>query len=155
VFALVIVPYWVLWAKRVSLESLADESLIWVPVLLGALVAGVVAHEALHAIGFMIGGAAWEDIKFGVKMMNPYAHCKVPLRASAYRLAITLPGIVLGVLPGLIGIITGMGLVNLFGAIMLSAALGDALILWLLRDTPRDALVYDHPSEIGCEVVLD
>jgi hypothetical protein len=36
---------------------------------------------------------------------------------------------------------------------MLVAASGDAIIIWLVRDVPRDHLVVDHPDRAGCLVV--
>jgi len=30
------------------------------------------------------------------------------------------------------------------------AAVGDAMVLWLLRGVPGDTLVEDHPDRVGC-----
>src|SRR5690606_5892329 len=89
---------------------------------------------------------------FQWKAFTPYAHCSVPMAAGAYRVGAAVPGVVLGVLPALAGLVTGGGAVFLFGLLFTLAAGGDALILWLLRDVPTDRLVEDHPSRAGCYV---
>lgn len=118
------------------------------------LIVSVIIHELLHGIGYRLGGASWREIKFGVKQLTPYAHCEIPLRLAAYRVAVLLPGLILGVLPAVIGLVWGIWLLTLYGAVMSAAALGDALILWLLRDAPPAAQVLDHPSKVGCELIL-
>jgi len=81
---------------------------IWLFLLV--LVVSVFVHEGLHGIGWgVLGGAGWDAMKFGVKQMTPYAHCKIPLNAASYRVGAALPGLVLGVLPGVIGVIFGSG----------------------------------------------
>jgi hypothetical protein len=118
--------------------------------------ASVVVHEGLHGIGWgLIGGAGWASISFGVKSMTPYAHCDVPLDTRSYRIGAALPGIVLGVVPMLVSWGTGNGWMMAYAALMLAAASGDALVLWLIRDVDADRLVRDHPSEVGCEVSVE
>ena len=122
--------------------------------LLVILIVSVVAHELLHAAGFLLRGAASDDIRFGMKMLTPYAHYTVPVELASYRLAIALPGVVLGIVPAIAGIASGIIWLTLYGTVMFVGALGDALILWLLRDAPPGAMVIDHPSKIGCEIIV-
>ncbi|MFK7805127.1 MAG: DUF3267 domain-containing protein [Anaerolineae bacterium] len=112
-------------------------------------------HELLHGLGFFLGGAEWSQIEFGLRKLTPYAHCSVPLKRNSYRWSAALPGIVLGVIPVVLGTIVGSTTVLLFGTFMTVSAAGDALILWLLRDAPADALVFDHPTKVGCELHLN
>lgn len=121
-----------------------------------ALVAlGVVAHEAIHGLSWAyFGDKPLSAIKFGfqAKTLTPYAHCKEPMEARAYRLGATMPGLLLGVIPSLAGIIMGNGWVMFFGLFFTFAAGGDALILWLIRGVEGRALVEDHPTNAGCYV---
>lgn len=151
-FLLPIVLYALVWGS--SFESVLDGSPL---VLLAAFIVGIVAHELLHGVGFMLGGAARGDVDFGIHwhVLSPYAHCGTPLRAGPYRLALTLPALVLGLLPVLIGIVGGAFWIVFFGAVMLAVAGGDAAILWALRSVPQRAWVQDHPTEIGCLVLND
>src|SRR5690606_25530349 len=117
--------------------------------------AGVLAHEALHALAWRLAGRVpAETVRLGFqwKTLTPYAHCAVPMAAGPYRIGAAVPGVVLGVLPALLGLATGSGALFLFGLLFTLAAGGDALILWLLRDVPADRLVADHPERAGCYV---
>lgn len=149
-----------------GLLSLPPHMLIWgmprlptspsVFLLFGALlVIGVVVHEAIHGLGFAWGGADWSAIEFGFSWtgLAPYAHCTTPLRCGAYRWAIALPGVVLGVIPLAVGLAVGHGGTTVFAFIMLASASGDALLLWTLRAVPRASWVQDHPSKMGALVL--
>ena len=83
----------------------------------------------------------------------PYAHPRRPIPVRAYAVGAAAPGLVLGVAPAIWGLATGYGPASGWGAIFLAAACGDALVLWALSGLDRSALVQDHPSRVGCEVV--
>jgi hypothetical protein len=122
-----------------------------------SLPVGIVLHELLHAAGWhFFGQVPREAIKFGFKVeyLTPYAHSTQTMSASAYRLGGLLPGLVLGLLPGLLALATGSALLMFIGVIFTFAAGGDLLIFWLLRSVPAEAPVQDHPSEVGCYVYL-
>lgn len=124
---------------------------------LGLLIAGfvilIVAHEGLHAaIWKAAGGLRWSDFRFGVQLstLTPYAHAKVPMTARAYRLGAIAPALVQGVLPWSLGIIFVSPALALIGSLMMVAAAGDLLILWLIRRVSPADLVADHPTNFGC-----
>lgn len=126
-------------------------------VVLTAFLAGIVAHELLHGVGFLLGGASRDQVDFGIHwyVLSPYAHCRAPLRADTYRLALILPALALGLLPAMVGLALEAPWIVFFGAVMLAVAGGDAAILWALRHVPRKAWVQDHPSDIGCLLLDD
>lgn len=92
-------------------------------------------------------------IGFSWKGLAPYAHCAEPMRASAYRLSIILPGLVLGILPGTLGIVLLSWPLLLWGLLMTIAAGGDLAVLWAIRGVPASAWVRDHPTKAGCQVL--
>ena len=114
-----------------------------------------VAHELLHGVGFILGGVAWRQVRFGVfwQLLTPYATTSTPMPARTYRLATALPGIILGLLPTIAGLITGSVVVTTYGAFMLAAAGGDAIVLWVTRHLAADVVVRDCKNAVGCEVV--
>lgn len=123
-----------------------------------ALTFGCLLHEILHALGWMLfGQVTREAIKFGFSWrgLMPYTHCKVPLSASAYRIGSLFPGVVTGLLPGVVGLVLGSLWLTMLGAVLLGAAGGDMLILWELRSVPPGARILDHPTKTGCEVVVE
>jgi hypothetical protein len=119
------------------------------------LAAGIIVHEGLHGLGFLLGGAARSEVKFGIawSKLMPYANCRAPMSARAYRVALALPGVGLGLLPAGVGLTLGWWEWTLFGTLMLGPAGGDAAVLWAIRRVPAKARVIDHPTEVGCRVL--
>lgn len=147
-------PYFALWGLP---DQPFPSSVGAVGLFLLAFATGTVLHEALHGLGHVWGEASWNDVRFGMHWgaLTPYARCAIPSRARSYRLAVALPGLVLGVLPLAAGWWTGHWLTTFYGFLMLVAAAGDFLVLWILRGVPSGAWVQDHPEEVGCIVVAD
>lgn len=141
-------PYVLLWGRDAF-----DAAARWPTAV--AIFAGLLVHELLHCVGFLLGGAPRASVRIGYdwKRVLPFASCSEPLRCSGYRFAVVLPTLVLGLLPAALGLVTGNGEAAIFGALLIGTAAGDMLILWALRDVPGDAMVEDHPSEIGCRVL--
>jgi hypothetical protein len=119
------------------------------------LVASIFVHEGLHGLGYLLGGARLSEVRFGIawSKLMPYANCRTPLSARAYRVAGALPGVVLGLLPALVGVALGWWTWTLFGTLMVGSAGGDAAALWAIRRLPANARVIDHPTEVGCRVL--
>lgn len=120
------------------------------------MILGAVVHELIHAITWaLFGHKPLRAIKFGFQWQTftPYAHCPEPMEVQAYRLGGSMPLIILGILPSLIGIITGDGWSMVFGSLFTLAAGGDMLVLWLIRDVKPGQLVLDHPTRVGCYVI--
>jgi hypothetical protein len=67
--------------------------------------------------------------------------------------AIALPGLVLGVLPLVLGLSLGRWWLTAYAFLMLLAAAGDTLLLWIMRGVSGDAWMQDHPSKMGCLVL--
>jgi hypothetical protein len=148
------IPYLLIWGFPASWRFSLGEILL----TFLALAVLVVAHEAIHAIGWMIfGGVPPSSIRFGVdaKTLSPYAHTSTPMKATGYRIGAALPGILTGIVPTIIGTVIGHGWLTFLGAFMVMGAVGDLLVLWAIRDVPGNARVLDHPSNAGCYVLLD
>ena len=121
-------------------------------------VAGVVAHELIHALTWMVFGRQPRGaIQFGFdkNTLSPYAHCKELLAASSYRLGTFMPGLIIGILPALAAVVSGNGWLLGFGLLFTLIAGGDFLILWLIRKVPGNKMVEDHPTRAGCYVIED
>lgn len=143
------VPYWIVWGG----VGAGDWNLL---IAAAIFLGGVIVHELLHGLTWMIAGSQpREAVRFGIqwKSLTPYAHCTEPLDVGAYRWGAAVPGIALGIVPGIAAIALGSPGVLVFGFLFTLAAGGDALILWVLRDVPAGSLVEDHPTRAGCYVV--
>jgi hypothetical protein len=153
-FGLMLPLFALLWSWSTlwqGLASLLDVFVLFVVLL----VVGIVIHEALHSLGWQVfGKLPAGTVKFGVmwKVLTPYAHLTRPVPARVYRAGTMLPGLVLGILPLMIALLSGSGWLFWIGLIFTQAAGGDFFILWLLRDVPAFWLVEDHPVRAGCRV---
>lgn len=115
----------------------------------------VVLHELIHGLVFAVFAPNhFKAISFGVmkEMFTPYCTCSEPLPRFAYLLGAAAPTIVLGIIPCIIGFVTGSVFWLMLGVFMFIGGGGDiAIIARLLRYTPKSKspIYIDHPSECG------
>ena len=114
---------------------------------------GIILHEVLHAVGFVMYGAPWKSIRFGMLKLTAYCQCNSPVSAQGFRSAVALPGVVLGLLPALIGLVFCLPWLTLFGGLFTSSALADALTLWTLRSVPAHSFIVYHPRTARYQIV--
>jgi len=156
-------PYYFLWLRDLNLDTLIDFfrnnlylgkfSILW---MLITLLAGIILHELIHGLTFLLFcKKGIRSIEFGImwQYLAPYCHCKEPLAVRSYIIGALMPAIVLGLVPAGIGLITGKLIALVFGMVFLIAAGGDFLIVWLLRGQPKESLVLDHESKVGCYIL--
>ena len=120
------------------------------------LLFGILLHELIHMLAWAL--FAKKSIKafklgFQWKSLTPYAHCKEPMDIQPYRTGSFAPGLLLGLLPWFISLFTGDILLFFFGLLYTTAAGGDFLILWIIRNVKPNTLVEDHPTNAGCYVI--
>ena len=115
----------------------------------GLLLAGLAAHEGLHALAFIASGARWSDIHFGADLRHSagFVGCRVEVGATAFRFALLLPAVALGVAPLLVGLVTGHYRVAQFGAALLASAGGDLCFLWAMRAVPAGARIGEDAAD--------
>lgn len=145
------VPFYFIWGFE--LPKLNSEYLILkalTPLII--LLLGIVAHELIHGIFFALyASKGIRSIKFGIlwKTLTPYCHCKEPLEIKQYIIALVAPLLILGIIPSIVGLISGNGFLLIFGIFFSSAAAGDLMIYFLIRKENPEDYVQDHPSEAG------
>jgi hypothetical protein len=137
-----------------GLQAFAPQ---WNITLLGVVVlAGILVHELIHGLSWaLLGNKPYSAIKYGFmwKTLTPYAHVKEPLEVTAYRWGAFMPGLVLGILPWIIAMMTGNGDLLWFSLLHATASSGDWLVLWIIRKVEPGSLVEDHPTNAGCYVI--
>src|ERR1044071_7635152 len=142
------------FASFILLHGMENLEPTWNSVLLIVVVLlGVVFHELIHGISWMIfGHKPFAALKFGFqwKTFTPYAHLTEPIDVSAYRLGAFMPGFILGILAYVFSLVFRNSNLFWFSVIHTSAAGGDWLILWLIRHVPAGRQVEDHPTRAGC-----
>lgn len=148
-------PFLLVWHESVTLESyhqiIREKGFLF----FGLLILGVLLHELIHGITWAIYcKKGFKSIQYGIiwKALTPYCHCREVLAINEYRLGTIMPGIVLGFIPALAGILTGNNMSLILGIIFTVAAGGDFIFIWLLKKEPKDSYVLDHPDKVGCIV---
>jgi hypothetical protein len=145
------------FAIFIGMHGLEGLKPTWsIALLIVAVLLGIVLHELIHGISWMIfGRKPLSSIKFGFQWqtLTPYAHLKEPVEVNAYRLGAFLPGFILGILIYVWSLLLGNGDLFWFSLVHTSAAGGDWLILWLIRHVKAGMQVEDHPTNAGCYVL--
>jgi len=150
-----VLPFIIIWDWKTFTNGFYGIYLT-LPYFITIFVLGAFIHEILHAVGFLIFGRLnYSQIKIGIiwKYITPYAHCKIPLKAAIYRIALVLPLLTLGIIPSLIAILLGKSWLLIYGIIFTVLAGGDILVLFIIRRIKGDELVKDHPENCGCYVI--
>lgn len=136
----------------------AGTSLMVSLIVLAGLLLLVMVHELLHGITWAVFAPGHlRDIEFGVAkdLLTPYCSCKSPLKKGQYLLGAFMPCLILGILPGIAGIVIGSSGLLLVSILMIFAAGGDlAVIAGVLfhHHVKDDALFFDHPYQCGVVV---
>lgn len=121
----------------------------------GLLLLGGLIHEIVHVLGFLfLTDATKEDIRMGLSNYMPFVHCKRPVRLQGFRWAILLPTILVGFMPLIIGIKIQSLMVTNLSCLLTAGGMGDVIGFIYLVRFPGNALVYDYPDELGCDVYI-
>jgi hypothetical protein len=127
-------------------------------IILPILFISIAAHEGLHWLGYVgFAHLSWKEVRFGFnwRSLSAYAHSDAQIGIASYRRLVGLPGIILGLIPVIVGIACEAGSLTLYGFLMLIGASGDVAILWRIRHVPPNSLVIDHPDRAGCWVLAE
>ena len=151
--ASVVLPYQLAWGSS-PIKAAASGGLT---LFIGGLLLGIVVHEGLHAIVWRYTGRLPRPVvRFGVnrRMLMPYAHPVGPVSVGTYRLGALAPGVIMGFIPALAGLIIGSAHLAGWGALFSAFAVGDLMVVFTLRGVPSHSMVQDHPTRVGCELLL-
>ncbi len=151
-------PFYFLWHETIDFHTEIIMLKANIFTILFVLLVFIVVHELLHALAYLIlTKGDYKNISFGIiwRNMTPYCHYSKPVSILQYRIAVVLPGIITGVIPLIYAMITGNFSVFAFGIIFLLGAIGDFIILWIIRKEKAETMIKDHPDEIGCIILED
>ncbi len=151
-FLAIYISRWGMASIARGFEALAQN----MPAFLIAFVLGVVLHEAVHGLGWLVlGQKPLSAVHFGFqwKTLTPYAHLAEPIDIRAYRWSALLPAIFIGAAPTIASLLAGSPLMLFFGLAFILGAGGDLFILWLIRGVASGRQVMDHPTRAGCFVL--
>lgn len=112
----------------------------------------VFLHELIHGLFFSLyAKRGIKSIKFGIMWSKfaPYCHCDDAITAKQYRIVLLMPTLLLGFLPALTGFLIGNFIVFFSGVMLIWGGLGDIIAYYLTKKVPDNALLIDHPKEVG------
>jgi hypothetical protein len=141
----------ILFIIKIIIESgLFVNVTIWSVVIfvLGYIVL-IILHELFHLLGFwLFGRVPWKSMIIGVnlKMGIAYATTDKLMTNRAIKLALLLPFWMTGVVPAIIGLYIGNGLLVALSAFLIGGAAGDFAMYNKLRKLPNDWLIKDDPE---------
>lgn len=156
-FVALLVPFQLRWATMPRLpERWPGTALL---ALLALLLGGMVLRDVASVAAYRwIGRAPRGDThllagpKTFLKSIGPRVRCDTPVSARAYRAILLLPLLLLGVLPGVVGILVGSWLLLIWGMFLIMVCSGDLVTLWAMRGLPGATPVRSHPTHPGCEI---
>ena len=137
-----------LWVNHTPVISLVIP--MWIKAV--SIVLAIVVHELIHGIIFALyAPKGFRSVTFGfnTKIGAFYCHCKEPIRVRHYRRAGIAPLIILGLIPLIIGFITGIGWFKTFGLLLTIGGFGDLLVYIKLLRFNKNRLILDHPDKLG------
>jgi hypothetical protein len=145
------IPFIAVWGFSLLLNGLVAFLTNWVQLIL-VLVTGMILHEFLHAAVFAaFCKKGFASVTFGIKwkQLSPYVHCREVLPLHPYRLGTLMPGLVLGIFPGVVALLGGNPWLLTFSLFFTAGAAGDFYSLMKLMNVDHRYGVFDHPEEAG------
>lgn len=124
-------------------------SLLSLVILFGGYLVLVILHEFFHLVGFrFFANVPWKRMNVGVdlKMGIAYATTDKLMTNHAIRKALLLPFWLTGVLPALVGLYIGSGVLIILSAFLIGGAAGDFAMYRQLKRLSDDWLVKDDPQ---------
>ena len=109
----------------------------------------IVLHEFFHLLGFRIfANVPWKRMKVGIDLKAGIAYATTDklMTNRAIRKALLLPFWLTGILPALIGLYMGSGVLVVLSALLIGGAVGDFAMYNQLKKLPDDWLIKDDPQ---------
>ncbi|RLD65380.1 MAG: DUF3267 domain-containing protein [Bacteroidetes bacterium] len=152
------IPFYFLWHQSIDIHNeiqFLRANVFWI---LLVLVIGIAIHELLHGLAYLIlTKGDFKNISFGIlwKDLTPYCHYSQVISVKQYRIAVLLPGVITGLFPLVIALLNGSFPTLILGMLFTLGAIGDLVILWIIRKEKSNTMIKDHPDKIGCIILED
>ncbi len=139
IVAALYIPFILVWGISPLMKALYSPYLS-LQVFLPVFILLALLHEIIHWLAFRLAGKIGPShlkIGFQWKTLTPYAHCDAAMKASAYRISLILPALLLGIIPSIVALIFGVSWLLIYGIIFTIVGGGDFIILWLIRKVKK------------------
>lgn len=125
----------------------------WIILIIPSL---VIAHKLLHKYGALLSKhvrVSDTELGFILKKFTPYCHFKKAMPRNDYMLAIAFPLIFTGIAPLFTGLAMGNDFLTIFSIFAISACAGDLLMIFKLKNIPKEVFIKDLKDEPGFEII--
>lgn len=109
----------------------------------------IILHEFFHLFGFRVfANVPWKRMKVGMdlKLGIAYATTDKLMTNKAIKKALLLPFWLTGIIPAVIGLYVGSGILIILAALLIGGAVGDFAMYKELKKVPDDWLIKDDPQ---------
>lgn len=110
----------------------------------------IVLHEFFHLLGFhLFAKVPWKQMNVGVDLKQGIAYATTDklMQNKPLRKALLLPFWMTGILPAIIGLSIGSGLLVILSSLLIGGAAGDFVMYKELKKMPHSAWIKDHPTK--------
>lgn len=109
----------------------------------------IILHEFFHLFGFRVfANVPWKRMKVGIdlKLGIAYATTDKLMTNKAIQKALLLPFWLTGIVPAIIGLYLGSGILIILAALLIGGAVGDFAMYKELKKVPDNWLIKDDPQ---------
>lgn len=132
-----------------------DSDLVWVFVL---IIPYLLLHELLHSLAYVLNGADYKNITYGVHLEKGIMCCLCKQNISKRNILISLlfPFIFIGVITYIVGILTDNLVLIWLSIFNISGCSGDLMMFWGLAKIKNfEYSEYDNPMAFGIYTAED
>ena len=132
-----------------------DSDLVWVFVL---IIPYLLLHELLHSLAYVLNGADYKNITYGVHLEKGIMCCLCKQNISKRNILVSLlfPFIFIGVITYIVGILTDNLVLIWLSIFNISGCSGDLMMFWGLAKIKNfEYSEYDNPMAFGIYTAED
>ena len=140
--------------RRSAFEDATNQPGGW-PGVIVVVAASAVVHELIHALGWIsLAKLPWRSVSVRrtLRVMGLVVCANTAMPVPAFRLSTLLPAVILGGGSVATGLVSGRGLLVLWGNFFLLECYSDLTVLLATARLPAAAKVREYPDQLGCAV---
>ena len=155
IFSIIILAIMIILTAIFYNLDIIDNNLI---LLLLTMVPYLVLHEILHSIGYVVNGAKFNRITYGIHLEKGIlcCSCKQEIKKHTIMWSLVYPFLFIGVITYIIGIIYKIDILVLLSIVNISGCSGDLMMFFaFLKLKSFKFFEYDNPIAFGITTDID
>ena len=138
----------------INMETINDNLLI----LLLTMIPYFVFHEILHSIGYVVNGAKFDRVTYGIHLEKGIlcCSCKQEVKKHTIMWSLMYPFLFIGVITYIIGIICKIDILVILSILNISGCSGDLIMFFAFLGIKKFKFFeYDNPMAFGITTDID